>query len=265
MLKKLNLQKKRQITKKKKSKVKKEHYKTLKLKPLSSKQIATQNEKKVKQKKQPNKRDTKKNICLIGPIASGKTTCASVINTDGYFVVPLNALYASLFDSLNLDDLSELNMNLHIDDHIVNIVSQLDEQITMPIVFDGFPQNLNQLSKFVEAGGHIERVFYLDASFETLYARAYERLVCPNPNCSLVTNRYNANVVDGFLTCPICNSALTVRADDNLFSLDSRYNEFYDYLGEIELGCNVLDIPFIKVDAEKDPMNVCKDIIGRLQ
>ena len=89
MLKKLNLQKKRQITKKKKSKVKKEHYKTLKLKPLSSKQIATQNEKKVKQKKQPNKRDTKKNICLIGPIASGKTTCASVINTDGYFVVPI--------------------------------------------------------------------------------------------------------------------------------------------------------------------------------
>lgn len=200
----------------------------------------------------------RKNICIIGPLGSGKSTTISLINNDNYTSISSGKLIRSTAIDVSSGDL--------INDKIVVALIYAEMCKTMKsIIHDGFPRTANQGLEFLKLGEHIDCIIYLKISYKTLLERVSNRLVCSNPLCQATYNRINENSYNGKYYCKHCHSLLTVRPDDNTAAINKRYSIFLQNLNDIISFCTLYNIPFIEIDAQKSSFDICKEILVHLK
>ena len=120
------------------------------------------------------------------------------------------------------------------------------------IVIESLPK---ALMEFIKSGEHINSMIYLNLPYKTLLTRVENRLVCSNPLCQATYNRNTAILDNGIYYCRHCHSILTVRIDDNPYAIRKRYDIFQKNLDGIIEFCHTYDIPFIEIDADKNPFS----------
>lgn len=90
------------------------------------------------------------------------------------------------------------------------------------MIFDGFPRNLEQVKMFeeflYENNLKLNYVINLDIELDLIKERILHRLVCSN--CDSVFN----SLYYKEKTCDKCNSVLQSRSDDNIDSINKRYD-----------------------------------------
>lgn len=98
-------------------------------------------------------------------------------------------------------------------------------------ILDGFPRNVKQAEKYDEIvkkiNGDLGIVIVLDIAKEELASRITGRRLCKK--CGAIYNMNNPKLtpkVEG--TCDKCGGELYQRSDDNLESLETRYNTYVE-------------------------------------
>lgn len=98
-------------------------------------------------------------------------------------------------------------------------------------ILDGFPRNVKQAEKYDEIvkkiNGDLGIVIVLDIAKEELASRITGRRLCKE--CGAIYNMNNPKLtpkVEG--TCDKCGGELYQRSDDNLESLETRYNTYVE-------------------------------------
>ena len=98
-------------------------------------------------------------------------------------------------------------------------------------ILDGFPRNVKQAKKYDEIvkkiNGDLGIVIVLDIAKEELASRITGRRLCKE--CGAIYNMNNPKLtpkVEG--TCDKCGGELYQRSDDNLESLETRYNTYVE-------------------------------------
>ena len=98
-------------------------------------------------------------------------------------------------------------------------------------ILDGFPRNVKQAEKYDEIvkkiNGDLGIVIVLDIAKEELASRITGRRLCKE--CGAIYNMNNPELtpkVEG--TCDKCGGELYQRSDDNLESLETRYNTYVE-------------------------------------
>lgn len=200
----------------------------------------------------------RKNICIIGPLGSGKSTCISLMANDDYISISSG----KLIRACGLDVSSG---NLINDQIVVALIYTEMNKTTKSIIHDGFPRTVNQGLEFLKLGENIDCMIYLKLSYENLYKRVSNRLVCSNSLCQATFNRENEVAENGQYYCHFCHSLLTVRPDDHPLAIKRRYDIFQQNLNGIIHFCKIYDIPFIEIDAQKSSVDICKEILEHLK
>lgn len=200
----------------------------------------------------------RKNICIIGPLGAGKSTCISLLASDDYTSISSGKL-------IRAAGLDVSNGNLINDQIVVSLIYTEMQKTTKSIIHDGFPRTVNQGLEFLKLGEHIDCMIYLKLSYEALYERVANRLVCSNPLCQATYNRNTEIAIEGKYYCKFCNSLLSIRPDDNPVAIKRRYDIFQKNLNDIIHFCYIYDIPFIEIDAQKSSIDVCKEILIHLK
>lgn len=186
------------------------------------------------------------NICIIGPLCAGKTTCIASMPDDFFASISSGKLIRAAQIDVSSGDL--------IDDNIVLSLIHSEMQKTKKhILHDGFPRTAAQATKFLEMEEKIDYLFYFNASYSNVLERVAKRLVCSNPNCQAT---YDTNIK----TCPKCNSSLLSRPDDNPNAILKRYDIFVDHLKSIFDFCKSNNIPVVEIDANLKPIDVSKQL-----
>ncbi len=200
----------------------------------------------------------RRNICIIGPLGAGKSTCISLLSNDNYTSISSGKLIRAT--GLNVADGNLIN-----DQIVVSLIYTEMQKSTKSVIHDGFPRTAEQGLEFIKLGEHIDLVICLNLPYETLLHRVSNRLVCSNPLCQATYNR-NTEVSDnGKYYCKRCHSILTVRPDDNSYAIQKRYNIFQQNLNDIIDFCYTYNIPFIEIDAQKPSADICKEIMSHLK
>lgn len=200
----------------------------------------------------------RKNICIIGPLGAGKSTCTSLLSNDNYISISSGKLIRAT--GMNIADGNLIN-----DQAVVSLIYTEMQKSTKSVIHDGFPRTAEQGLQFMKLGEHIDLVFYLNLSYETLIHRVSNRLVCSNPLCQTTYNRNTTVSDNGKYYCKHCHSILTVRQDDNPYAIQKRYNIFQQHLNDIINFCHTYNIPFIEIDAQKPSLDICKEITSHLK
>ena len=200
----------------------------------------------------------RKNICIIGPLGSGKSTCISLLANDNYISISSG----KLIRACGLDVSSG---NLINDKIVVSLIYAEMNKTTKSIIHDGFPRTINQGLEFLKLGEKIDCMIYLNLSYENLYVRVSNRLICSNQLCQATFNRENEIAKNGQYYCHYCHSLLTVRPDDHPIAIKKRYDIFQQNLNDIIHFCEIYDIPFIEVDAQESSVDICKEILIHLK
>lgn len=98
-------------------------------------------------------------------------------------------------------------------------------------ILDGFPRNVKQAEKYDEIvkkiNGDLGIIIVLDIAKEELASRITGRRLCKE--CGAIYNMNNPKLtpkVEG--TCDKCGGELYQRSDDNLESLETRYNTYVE-------------------------------------
>jgi adenylate kinase len=103
------------------------------------------------------------------------------------------------------------------------VISVVMDSITplVGFILDGFPRTLGQAkalkSKLHELGKPIDKVLFLDVSFETAKARNLKRFICKA--CGFSPMPHEA-------ICSRCGGDLTKRADDNEDAITRRFHNY---------------------------------------
>ena len=200
----------------------------------------------------------RKNICIIGPLGAGKSTCISLLSTDNYDCISSGKLIRAA--GLNVADGNLIN-----DKIVLSLIYTEMKKSTKSIIHDGFPRTAEQGAEFIKSGEHINSMIYLNLPYKTLLTRVENRLVCSNPLCQATYNRNTAILDNGIYYCRHCHSILTVRIDDNPYAIRKRYDIFQKNLDGIIEFCHTYDIPFIEIDAQKSTEDICKEIMSHLK
>ncbi len=200
----------------------------------------------------------RKNICIIGPLGAGKSTCISLLANNDYISVSSGKL-------IRATGLDVSNGNLINDQIVVSLIYTEMQKTSKSIIHDGFPRTFNQGLEFLRLGEKIDSMIYLKLSYEALYERVSNRLVCSNPLCQETYNRSSEIADNGKYYCEFCHSLLTVRPDDNPLAIKRRYDIFQQNLNDIIRFCYIYNIPFIEIDAQKSTVDVCKEILVHLK
>ena len=200
----------------------------------------------------------RKNICIIGPLGAGKSTCISLLANDNFKSISSGKLIRATGLDVSKGDLIN-------DQIVVSLIYTEMSKTTKSIIHDGFPRTADQALEFLRLGERIDCMIYLKISYETLYERVSSRLVCSNPVCQATYNRNTCVSIGGKYYCKYCNSVLTIRPDDNSSAIKKRYNIFQHHLDNIISFCNIYDIPFIEIDAQKSSAEISKEILFYLK
>ena len=196
----------------------------------------------------------RKNICIIGPLGAGKSTCISLIATGNYQCISSGKLIRSAGLDVSKGDLVN-------DQIVVSLIYTEMSKTTKSIIHDGFPRTVEQGLEFLRLGEHIDSMIYLSIPYKVLYDRVSSRLICSNPSCQATYNRKNLISINGKYYCKYCHSLLTVRPDDNPEAIKKRYTIFQNNLKDIISFCEIYNIPFIEIDAQKSPVDISKQIL----
>lgn len=103
------------------------------------------------------------------------------------------------------------------------VISVVMESITplVGFILDGFPRTLEQAkvlkSKLHELGKPIDKVLFLDVSFEMAKARNLKRFICNTCGFSPMPHE---------TACPRCGGDLTKRTDDNEEAITRRFQNY---------------------------------------
>lgn len=200
----------------------------------------------------------RKNICIIGPLGSGKSTCISLLANENYISISSGKLIRAC--GLNVSNGDLIN-----DQIVVSLIYTEMNKTAKSIIHDGFPRTVNQGLEFLKLGENIDCMFYLKSSYENLCERVFNRLICSNPLCQATFNRQNEVAENGQYHCHYCHSLLTVRPDDHPLAIKKRYDIFQQNLNDIIHFCAIYDIPFIEIDAQKPSVDICKEILVHLK
>lgn len=190
-------------------------------------------------------------IILLGAPGAGKGTLAQKLKADHGFVhistgdilrenisqkTPIGLQAKKLID----------NGNLVPDEIILKLLMEKINSInTDDYIIDGFPRTLAQ-AKSLDKILKVDYVLSLTASPEVVIDRLLNRLTCPN--CKKITNR--KRLKDDL--CPVCNTKLDLRADDNEDAIRKRlkiYNENSKDILDFYKKLNIL----YEIDSDKSP------------
>ena len=200
----------------------------------------------------------RKNICIIGPLGAGKSTCISLLADHDFLSISSGKLIRAAGLDVSKGDLIN-------DQIVVALIYAEMQKSNKSIIHDGFPRTAKQGLAFLELGEYINCVIYLNLPYETCYNRVCKRLVCSNPLCQASYSSNNATSFNGKYYCNLCNSLLTVRPDDNVDAIRKRYDIFQQNLNDIITFCNIYNIPFVEISAEKSSVEICKEILEHLK
>ena len=193
------------------------------------------------------------NIVLIGIQGCGKGTLVSGL--EEHFDISLISMGQLLRDEISTGsdlgkiiketiDRGELVSNDIIADTISKKLHNVDAcGLT---IFDGFPRNMEQLN-LLNTITNVDLVIHLNLSKDVAIERILNRLTCSE--CGFITNK---KAVSGD-NCPLCCGKLITRSDDNLESINKRFEiyerETYPLLEKYEkLGVRVETIDSIDKD-----------------
>lgn len=106
-----------------------------------------------------------------------------------------------------------------------------DEDVKEGIILDGFPRNVFQaesLDKLLANHNRkVDIVINLTTPKEEIIQRVVNRRVCSNQNCKTIYNLVlKPSKVEGI--CDICGAKLVQRKDDNLETIESRLQTYFD-------------------------------------
>lgn len=200
----------------------------------------------------------RKNICIIGPLGAGKSTCISLLLNKDYTCISSG----KLIRAAGLD----VSSGKLIDDQlVVSLIFAEMCKTSKSIIHDGFPRTVEQGLEFLKLGEKIDYMFYLKLSDTDSFERVANRLVCSNPLCQSTYNRNDLNSANGNICyCKYCGSTLTIRPDDNATAIKKRYDIFQVHLKDIITFCDNYNIPFVEINAKKTSIDICKEILAHL-
>lgn len=200
----------------------------------------------------------RKNICIIGPLGAGKSTCISLLANNNYISISSGKL-------IRAAKLDVASGNLINDQIVVSLIYTEMHKTTKSIIHDGFPRTVEQGLEFLKLGEKIDCIIYLNLPYQIVFQRVSNRIICSNPSCQATYNRNTEISNNGNYYCKHCHSLLTIRPDDNIIAIKKRYDIFQQKLNDIISFCNIYDIPFIEIDAQDSPTNICKSILHHLK
>ncbi|KAB2834960.1 MAG: adenylate kinase [Caedimonadaceae bacterium] len=211
------------------------------------------------------------NIILFGPPGSGKGTQSKVIES------ALGLKQVSTGDIVRTEIMSGSEVGLKIKS-IVDSGGYASDEIIFDLfrkalgtsksgfIFDGFPRTLNQVKLLedylAERGEEISIVVLLEVNESTLVKRLSGRFSCKT--CGAVYNDFTKNTkVEN--VCDICgNSDFVRRADDTEEAVKTRFG-IYKSQTEPLIAYFSDANKVMRVDGEKNPEEISRDILGCLR
>lgn len=180
-------------------------------------------------------------VVLLGAPGSGKGTQAKNLVTNlSYVHLATGDLLRSEVaagSDLGKNVKSLMESGKYVPDEVV--FSLLEEKVkSIPnkekIVFDGFPRTLNQielLKKLLQKfDTNLKKVFNINVADETIVGRAVQRMVCPG--CFSVYNKVTTPPKKEGV-CDVCDTSLSVRADDDEETVRNRLKVYHNAAGSI--------------------------------
>ncbi len=174
------------------------------------------------------------NLILFGPQGSGKGTQAKLL-VDKYHYHSIGTgdlmrSYATHKDALGRKIRSLINHGELVPDKIIeSIFSHEVTKISadQPIVFDGYPRNLNQAHFLDTLLVKLERplpvALYLNLPRAVVFERLASRYVCSE--CGTIVRSLPSLLRQ--LVCPKCGTSVAMRKDDKPEVIETRLNLFY--------------------------------------
>lgn len=175
-----------------------------------------------------------KNIIFLAPPAAGKGTQSKLLcdnyNFEHISTGDLLRAEVAKQTTIGKDIDAKMKSGLLIEDNIIFnlLIDKLNnEKNTEGYILDGFPRNIKQAEKYDEIlkenNQKIDYVFYLYLSKEEAVKRITGRLFCPK--CGSVYNEFSLDCAPAVKDiCDKCNTTLIKRADDNVETINQRYD-----------------------------------------
>lgn len=100
----------------------------------------------------------RKNICIIGPLGAGKSTCISLLANHDYKIISSGKLIRAAGLDVSKGDLIN-------DQLVVSMIYTEMNKSTESIIHDGFPRTIEQGLEFIKLGEHINCIICLNLSY----------------------------------------------------------------------------------------------------
>ena len=210
-------------------------------------------------------------VVLLGAPGSGKGTQAK------NFVTNLSYVHLATGDLLRSEVAADTDLGKavkalmesgkYVPDEIV--FSLLEEKVkAIPdkekIVFDGFPRTLNQielLKKLLQKfDTNLKKVFNINVADEMIVDRAVQRMVCSG--CFSVYNKITTPPKKEGV-CDVCDTNLSVRADDDEETVRNRLKVYHNAAGPI-IACFKGDEILVEIDGSLSNDKVWESISSYL-
>lgn len=179
-----------------------------------------------------------KNLILIAAPGAGKGTLAKGLKEEYHYAhISTGDLLreaASKGDELG-NHISELlaSGTLVTDDIVISALKNrlMDEDCSNGYILDGFPRTVKQAEMYdkilEELHKELGLVIVLDVEKELLIERITGRRICRD--CGAIYNIYNPDLIpEKDDACDKCGGELYQRSDDNLESLETRYQTYLE-------------------------------------
>lgn len=177
-------------------------------------------------------------IIMLGAPGTGKGTVANILTKE--LEIPQvstgDIFRKHIKEGTELGKLAESYIskgNFVPDDVTIDLVkNRLEEADAQDgIILDGFPRTLKQaeeLDKILEKNGKkVDIVINLTTPEEEIIERIVNRRICSNQDCKAIYNLVlNPPKQEGI--CDKCNSALVQRKDDNVETVKSRLDNYFE-------------------------------------
>lgn len=177
-------------------------------------------------------------IIMLGAPGTGKGTVANILTKE--LEIPQvstgDIFRKHIKEGTELGKLAESYIskgNFVPDDVTIDLVkNRLEEADAQDgVILDGFPRTLKQaeeLDKILEKNGKkVDIVINLTTPEEEIIERIVNRRICSNQDCKAIYNLVlNPPKQEGI--CDKCNSALVQRKDDNVETVKSRLDNYFE-------------------------------------
>lgn len=209
-------------------------------------------------------------ILLLGAPGSGKGTQAS--NVSNYFGFRVLSTGDLIRDQISAQTKAGKLMKQYLDNgqlipdsFIMDLLSDIltKDFIGTGIILDGVPRTVFQAKLLKTMLGSMEgiclHIFFFRVSLDTLIERISGRVICET--CKRIYHlSFNPPKNDNI--CDVCQTALTIRSDDNVDILLERYRIFNKNMGPI---INFYSQTIHVLDANKSSDHLFTEIKGVLE